>query len=1507
MMEGAGLENVEDVYSLSPMQQGMMFHTIADPISGVFVNQISIELIGDLDIRVFQAVWADLVHRHSVLRTAFLWDGLDEPLQVVRQHAELEWAIHDWASLPPGEQRARLDEALEADRHRGFDLAVAPLTRMMLIRTGEASWRWVWSMHHLVADGWSAQIVLDELFILYRARLRGEHVELNEPFSYRDFIERQIGHDRQGEEEYWRRCLAGFTSPHRLDVPGIPLDPELSGHRSHTVMLDAKTADELRSAARALHVTLNTVFVGAWSVLLSKWTRERDVVFGATMAGRDAGLPGIESGVGLFINTLPLRAVVAPERRLGEWLRELQKSQVAMREFEHSSLASVQRWSDIPPGEALFESIVVFENYPSSSERRGADGLVVGDTEHLEQSNYPLAVLVIPDEHLSVTFVYDSSRLASRSIERLGDQLATLLVEFARRPQARLSDFDVVPHEDALQLPTFEAGPELTPDERCVHEIIESVAIERPDAIAAMFDGRSITYGDLDRAANDVARRLRAAGVGPNRPVGLHLPRSIDMLTGMLGILKAGGAYVPLDPAYPPGHIRSLLEGDAIDVVLTNVSLRHRLPDGRTTVMIDHDELPHHVLEHDGQRAVTNEDLAYVIHTSGSTGRPKGVMVTHRNLVQSTMARIDHYGDPVGRFLLLSSFSFDSSVAGIFWTLCTGGTLVLPTPNLEQDMDRLVALAEDCEITHLLCLPALYKLLLEHADHSELTTLKVAIVAGEACPPGILEAHLRRVPHGDLHNEYGPTEATVWCTAHRATAADVGRALPIGRPIPGTTIHLLDEQGHRVPIGFPGEVCVSGPGISRGYLNRPDLTAERFVTVSIDGQPVRIYRTGDLASFRDDGTLLYLGRADRQLKIRGHRIEASAVEAVLQDHPTVGGAAVAGRAASGRGVLQLVGYVVPVDEGFEAAQLHRDLATMLPPFMVPDVIVSLDELPRLPNGKIDYTALPSPRAGDSGRSDDFVAPRNEVEATLAAIWVDLLDLESVGIHDDFFAVGGDSIVSIQMISRARQAGIRIEPGQIATNPTIERLAAAATVAREAPDQKPVTGPVPLGPIQQWFFEVDLEVPSHWNQSVLFEVPPTIDESALRRALQECIDHHDMLRARFERAEGGWLQTVDASHAVSLRSVDVADDNVQSHVAVAQATLDLENGPVLRGLLLRVTETGRSFLLLAVHHLVIDAVSWGVLAADLEAAYAMAVDRRPLRLPPRTTSYRDWILRLAAEDRSDERAFWSASIPTTRVPRDRSNPDNGSEATTKVFHTELDATSTRHLLTDAHEAYQTRPEDLLVAALAAVLADWIDADAVRIALEGHGRPDDVEGVDLSRTVGWFTAYYPATLDVVRARGDGDVIKSIKEQLRAVPRGGIGYGALRYIDGHEDLADQPNPEILFNYLSRVRNLGGEGPFTMISAAETTSRADRNARLHALEVVAAVGNERLGVDWYYSDAVHEAATIAHLADGFLEILRRFIDHCLGDEAGGFTPSDFPEAGLDQAELDRFLDEIA
>ena len=864
------LENVEDAYPLTPVQEGLLFHSIKEPDSGAYHGQIILRLAGSLDAALFRRAVDRLFSRHAALRTIYLWEDLDEPLQVVRPAVELDWEEPDWRA----DVEASLAAYLRVDRSRPFELSRAPLSRLLLAREAEDRWCFVWSVHHLQLDGWSLAPLIQELQSEYRALRDGRGHDPESPASFGDYVDCVREQDLGAAERFWREELNGFTDPGELTFPGVT--PAAESHWTERELPDA-TRSSLEEFARTHRLTVNTILQGAWALLVSRLTGRTDVVVGATVSGRTLPLPGIDRIVGCCLNTLPFRAVADGELDPVTWLTSLHRRHARLREYEFTALADIQRWCDRSGPGQLFDTVVVFENTPLRVDDLSvADALDIRDCRILDYSNYPWALLIYPTNRgFRLELI---SRYPRELCERILNWYINLLTRLLANRQ--LTDIEMLSEEERTNLVDWGTGEVLSQPPSTVLSMIAKQVEAQPDATALSFRGESLTYAELDERANELAGRLIDHTESGDR-VGLCVERSIEMVVGILGIMKAGCAYVPLDPAYPKARLQYVLE-DSRARVLVARDLSLDFPADRT-VLLNTKSASQNTLEREFLREFTPDYLAYVIHTSGSTGKPKGVGVTHANLAYSTHARIEFHQRPVERFLLLSSFSFDSSIVGIFWTLCSGGALVLPEEKLEQDMDALADLMEANRITHTLCLPSLYDTILRHVFTAALHHLRVAIVAGEACPPNVIQHHFETLGNCRLYNEYGPTEATVWSTVTELSEQD---APTIGRPIPGAQISVLDRQLRPVPVGVPGELCVGGPGVVPGYLNDEALTAERFIH---DGQR---YRTGDRVCWLPDGRLQFLGRLDQQLKIRGHRIEPSEIESALRAHPSVADAVV---------------------------------------------------------------------------------------------------------------------------------------------------------------------------------------------------------------------------------------------------------------------------------------------------------------------------------------------------------------------------------------------------------------------------------------------------------------------------------------------------------------------------------------------------------------------------------------------------------------------------------------
>jgi amino acid adenylation domain-containing protein/non-ribosomal peptide synthase protein (TIGR01720 family) len=1334
---------------------------------------------------------------------------------------------------------------------------------------------------------------------------------------------------------------------------------------------------------------------------------------------------------GFFASTVPLHVALDMDwgfdqltQALGAQLAHVRQRRTYARDAaaRYPALRELSELHYAAPWAVVVEIVPLSPHPPAPSPTRGEgeQGSGIGQALPLspawerglggEGAARELTLQIAPDGAVC-RWVYDPSALRLEHVERMAQQFITLLRGIAARPRLPIAELPLLPDDERAQLLVAwndTAGD--FPFDHCIHEQFAAQAARTPDAVAISFashpttDNRrpttdqpaldggpsaaaslpgpksSLTYRDLDRRANQLAHYLRAQGVGVETLVGIYMDRSLDLVVGLLAILKAGGAYVPIDPAYPPERIAIMLEDSRAAVLLTEERLAGRLvgPDARVVCLDDTlRETLARQPETPPESGVASHNLAYVLFTSGSTGRPKGVAIEHRSVAALIAWASEIFSsEDLAGVLFSTSICFDLSVFELFVPLSRGGAAILVENAL-----HLPGLVAHLPVTLVNTVPSVIAELVRVGGIPP--SVRAVNLAGEPLPPALVEQVYQQSSVRRVFDLYGPSEDTTYSTY---ALRSPGGPATIGRPIANTHVYLLDANRHLVPIGVPGEIYISGAGLARGYLHRPDLTAEKFIpnpfrrvkgkrqkakagedsallpfTFCLLSSSERLYKTGDLARYLPDGSLEFLGRIDHQVKIRGFRIELGEIETALRQHPAVREAVVLARADGGG--KRLVAYIVPTDDrrpttdgqslplspslrsrvnsakgpttdetGFQFSILNSQfsisgsqalaefLRQKLPEYMIPAAFVFLDALPLTPNGKVDRRALPAPDRAEAVGGAGYVAPRDHVEELLAGIWSQVLGVPRVGVHDNFFALGGDSIISIQIIARASQLGLRLAPRQVFQHQTIAELAPAAGTAPIAQaEQGLVSGAAPLTPIQRWFFEHDLPERHHWNQAMLLEVREPLDPALLEQAIARLLDHHDALRLRFTTAEQGWLQEHSAPDGgTSFRRVDLSGVSEGEQMAAmaalmseAQASLDIARGPLLRAVLFDLGPARPGRLLFTIHHLAIDGVSWRILLDDLQTLLGAAEGR----LPPKTTSFKRWAEGLAHYAQSGrlqpEVDAWLTAPRTLVAPLPLdfpAYPGANAESSARSVSVALSAAETHALLHEAPAAYGAQINDVLMTALAHAFAPWIGGGPLLVDLEGHGREELWDGLDLSRTVGWFTAIFPVALELAPGAHPVAALKSVKEQLAYVPRRGIGYGLLRYLSGDADLVANlrglPQAEISFNYLGQFDNIFGDGaPFRLLQEPAGPLHAPSGRRFHLIEISGQVVGGQLHMDWTYSENLHRRETIAALAERFVVALRVLIAESRAPHAGGYDPSDFPLARLDQSALDRIV----
>ncbi|MBL4812923.1 MAG: amino acid adenylation domain-containing protein [Rhodobacteraceae bacterium] len=991
------LDNVADILPLSDTQLGMLFETIkhkAPP--GTYVAIVSADIDGALEPDALKAAIVAAVQARDAFRACFIWKEVAQPLQVIRQNIDLPFNVVDLTDQTAAGFKAKCSALAEAERARAFDLTAAPLMRVTLLRQNPTRHHLIWAMHHMISDGWSTGVVMQDLAI----HLAGGTVP--QPAQFKDYLVWQKARDKSAERSFWAQYLSGLGGPTSINLRIGESDGPQMHRRCHT---DGPNLHGLRAYARAQRVTLTTLLTSAWALVLRRYSASDDVIFGQTYAGRPADIAGIERAAGAFITTLPIRLHVDPATTWETYLSRAEADARHLRSHQFSALSDVRDAAPLGRETQLFETLFVIEDTPNGGAQTGP--IRFTNMRATDASTFPLAVLVTPRDRLHFEAIYDPNAL---TLPIVGEMLSDFnkLLETVTGGLGTIADLTTASWSTAVAAPAI---AEFEP----VHETILAHAQSNPAADAVMSqDSGRLNYAALERASADIAARLQAAGIGKGDVVPIALERGADVVVAMLAILRTGAAYTPLDLDYPPARLAHILQAIAPRAIITTIIASARLPASQAKLFyLDEPDGPAPALT---SVSIEPGDLAYVIFTSGSSGGPKGVMISHGNLCYATAARADAYPQPPSSFLLLSSFAFDSSVAGIYWTLAHGGLLVVSAPRLEQDLAALKQQIVDTKTSHFLCLPALYQTILPTLIFEQITNLSVVIVAGEAVPPALVAAHKNQLPHVRLFNEYGPTEATVWCAAADITDHNPNLDTPIGTPPNGTSLSICDPDGCPLPNGASGEIVVRGPGVALGYWqDKPGLAQGH-------------YKTGDMGYVNADGQVVFQGRTDAQVKIRGHRIELSEVEGALSQ-------------VTGADTVVLVkqnalcGFVVGA---VDPALARRQLAKYLPGYMIPASIIMVDTVPHLPNGKIDTSALLSLQPAVSVPR---APPQSFAEKTLAGIWAELLGHTDISRNDNFFELGGDSLKTIALGLKAEEAGLGLAPHEVFEYPVLADLAA----------------------------------------------------------------------------------------------------------------------------------------------------------------------------------------------------------------------------------------------------------------------------------------------------------------------------------------------------------------------------------------------------------------------------------------------------------------------------------
>ncbi|MCG8351746.1 MAG: amino acid adenylation domain-containing protein [Chloroflexales bacterium] len=1527
---------------LSFAQQRLWFLDQLEPGSPFYNIPETVRLTGPLDLATLERCLREIVRRHENLRTTFVTvDG--RPHQVIAPPSADPFPLPlvDLQSLSRAEREVEALRLVAAEAQRPFDLASGPLLRARVLRLTDEDHIVQLTIHHIISDNWSTNVLVGEVAVLYNAFAQGQPAPLPElPLQYADFAVWQRnwlqGEVLENQLDYWRRQLA--DAPPLLELSTDRPRPAVQGYAGsyQSFTLPADLAQQLRALGQREGATLFMTLLAGFKILLARYSGQEDICVGTPIANRTRA--EIEPLIGFFVNTLVLRTDLAGNPSFRAVLKRMRE--VALGAYAHQDVPFEMVVDAVQPERNLshtpmFQVMFSLQN----STARGGDvaDLIMSPVEaHSGTAKFDLTMFVVEEgEQIGGALEYSTDLFDATTITRLIGHFQNLLASIVAAPDQPVMTLPLLSEAERQQLLVeWNDTVRPFPHDRCFHELFEAQVARTPDAIAVTGAGTSLSYRDLNARANQLAHHLRGVGVGPERLVAVCLGRSPDLLVGLLGILKAGGAYLPLDPSYPAERLAFMLDDAQPIALLATNAMAQRLSAFSSQRLIKLDADWPTVAQQPAtnlQSGVTAENLAYVIYTSGSTGQPKGALIVHRGLVNYLTWAVDAYavaegcGAPVH-----SSIAFDLTVTSMFTPLLAGRAVYLASE--DGGIEPLSAALTQLENISLVKItPAHLELLGQQIPAAQAAgRTRAFIIGGENLLPQHVRFWQEHAPDTLLINEYGPTETVVGCCVYTAPPGVATGALPIGRPISNTQLYVLDRSMQPAPLGVVGELYIGGAGVARGYLNRPTLTAERFVTLPDLPTAGRLYKTGDLVRYRADGVLEFLGRTDDQVKLRGFRIELGEIEAALAQHPSVHEAAVIVR-EDVLGAKRLVAYIVaggeaPAPDAAEAAvaPLRAFVAARLPDYMIPAAFVMLAELPLTPNGKVDRKALPAPDGARPDGQVEYVAPRTPAEQILAAIWAQVIGVERVGVYDNFFALGGDSIMSIQVIARAKQAGLRLTPRQLFEAPTVAGMAALLD-GDPLVEQGPVSGPAPLTPAQQRFLALDLSQPQDWSQMLLLEVHQPLDRALLEQTMVALLTRHDALRLRYTHSETGWEQFhADVTSEAPLDWHDLAQlpDERQAALLTATASellasLDLAIGPLLRAAYFDGGPGRSGRLLLVAHNLIMDRQSWRILLEDMQTVYTQLAGAG-LRLPPKTASFQRWAQGLVeaagSAETLAEQDYWLALAeqPAPALPIDATAGANGAAALHSVSGT-LGVEETRLLLEEAPDAYRTTVGELVLTALAQTVTAWAGTQRLLIDIADQERPELLAGVDVSRTIGCFTTHYPLLLDLSDAADPGAAIQAVKEQWRSVPRNGVGYGLLRYLSANPDLAERlramPQADITFAYSAAAEQmLPSAAAFAF--APESTALAFMHGQVEpdvqCLAVSTGVASSQLFVKCAYNTALHRTTTIERLVQDYIVALQILIAHCQSSDASGHSAADFAEFGWSEDDLTDIMARI-
>ncbi|OXB24010.1 hypothetical protein B0A80_08575 [Flavobacterium tructae] len=1469
---------------------------------------------GVLDQNTLNESLKEIVSRHESLRTVFEEDGNGGANQIVKGIEAIDFSIEHADLQNVSNADEVLKEQVAKEALIPFHLSKGPLFKTKLYQLAQNKWAFIYTIHHIIVDALSMNIFIAEILELYNSKKQNRANALNAlRIQYKDYAswenEQLTGKKYEELKNYWLDQFQG-----ELPVLTMPVDkkrPILQTFNGGTVekRIDAKLSEDLEKLIRENGATMFMGLTAVINTLLYKFSTQEDIIIGTPVSGRED--EDLQNQIGYYGNTLAIRMQFKKENTFLELLEYTKKQVVGAYEHQMFPFATLVKELNLkrdPSRNPLFDVQVIYGENDNSKKSESLEGLQVWEyefEEKLKTSRFDMVFSFYKDgNHLVQNIQYNTDVFSEKIVHQIADHVSVIMNSIVKNPKEQIYKLEHIGEQQKEALLQLSKGDVLAYDQsKTILDLFKEQVQEKPEAIAVAFKNKKITYKALDEESNRLANYLLANHtLKKNDFIGLMIDNSENVLVCILGILKTGSAYVPIDPEYPKQRIQHIIEDSGLNVLLTQSDYLFDLDFYTGEFFATDIQMDSIAAESTVFGAQVNPaDAAYIIYTSGSTGNAKGVVINHENLMFSTIARLETYPDAAA-FLLLSSISFDSSVAGIFGTITAGAKLVFAPKIRVSDVDTIIDILVEEEVSHLLTVPSYYQLLLNQlGEHPN--NLKTVIVAGEECTKQLVDLHQKvtTLKNCKLFNEYGPTECTVWASYYVYEPA-VEFIPSIGKPIANSSVYILNDNNELSIDGLIGEIHIAGKGLSGGYWNNPELSKEKFVDNPFE-IGTKMYKTGDLAKRFSDGNIEFLGRKDNQIKIRGNRLELGEIENALLNFKGIDGAVVTYSEGT------LVGHIL-TDIVINIDNLKKHLKEQLPIYAVPTSYTQSNEFPLLPNGKVDKKALVVLANKHTLKGDSYVPPSNETEAALVHVFQQILQKESIGTEDDFFALGGDSIKAIQIISKLKQLGFVLTVQDVMQFTAIQELALHVKLAKQEIDQNAVEGTIPLTPIQKYFFEVTSQHKNHFNQSILLKSSKSLSEEGLTKIFQKLTVQHDVLRAVFKEEGNEWIQEIknDGFEFQLHVQSNVTASEFETICDGYQSSFDLEKGPLFKAVLFKREDT--DYLLLLSHHLVIDGVSWRIILEDLMTLYGQYEAGAALELPLKTHSLKYWQEKQLEYANSmtmmEEEVYWSSineatQFSTSELPKDFDYEGNNfyKDFETKVF--QLDPSFTEKLLTEAYKAYKTNINDVLIAGLSLAIGKNFDIDKVAIQLEGHGREDINSEIDITRTVGWFTTIYPVLITLKKKQDNIGQLVEVKETLHRIPNKGIGFGILKYL---KDCELNVKADVSFNYLGDF-DLGKSNQedqiFQFADIPKGREIAANTERTGTLDVSGILVNGQLQIMLSFNTNYFRNETIENLKEAYKYELESLISSLSEEKETHLTPVDFTYKGLDLSSLEE------